>query len=90
MSSEIERRLRSLRLSGMASVLSGKLIQAEKGNLTHLEFLELLGGAAAAGAILDRFLHHAEVITITGPSYRLHERKKRASARETVLDGQKR
>ena len=25
----------------------------------------------AATAILDRFLHHAEVITITGKSYRL-------------------
>jgi DNA replication protein DnaC len=50
---------------------------------------KVLGDAAAAGAILDRFLHHAEVITITGPSYRLHERKRRASARETVLDGQK-
>ncbi|MDY6794995.1 MAG: ATP-binding protein, partial [Actinomycetota bacterium] len=31
----------------------------------------------AAGAILDRFLHHAEVISITGPSYRLHERKRK-------------
>jgi len=25
----------------------------------------------AAAAILDRFLHHAEVVTITGKSYRL-------------------
>ena len=39
---------------------------------------KVMGDAAAAGAILDRFLHHAEVITITGPSYRLHERKRRA------------
>lgn len=38
---------------------------------------KVLGDAAAAGAILDRFLHHAEVITITGPSYRLHERKRK-------------
>lgn len=29
------------------------------------------------GAVLDRFLRHAEMITITGPSYRLHERKKK-------------
>ena len=39
---------------------------------------KVLGDAAAAGAILDRFLHHAEVIAITGPSYRLHQRKRRA------------
>lgn len=38
---------------------------------------KVLRDAAAAGALLDRFLHHAEVITITGPSYRLHERKKK-------------
>ncbi len=38
---------------------------------------KVLGDAAAAGAILDRFLHHAEVISITGPSYRLHERKRK-------------
>ena len=38
---------------------------------------KVLGDAAAAGALLDRFLHHAEVISITGPSYRLHERKRK-------------
>lgn len=32
-------------------------------------YLESAGDAAIA--ILDRFLHHAEVITITGKSYRL-------------------
>jgi hypothetical protein len=26
-------------------------------------------------AILDRFLHHAELIQITGKSYRMHDRK---------------
>ena len=30
----------------------------------------------AATAILDRFLHHAEIITITGRSYRLKDRAK--------------
>jgi DNA replication protein DnaC len=33
---------------------------------------KLLGDVPAATAILDRFLHHAEVISITGKSYRLH------------------
>ena len=32
---------------------------------------KLIGDVPAAGAILDRFLHHAEVIAITGKSYRL-------------------
>lgn len=32
---------------------------------------KLVGDVPAATAILDRFLHHAEVITITGKSYRL-------------------
>lgn len=32
---------------------------------------KLVGDVPAATAILDRFLHHAEVITITGRSYRL-------------------
>ena len=32
---------------------------------------KIIGDVPAATAILDRFLHHAEVITITGKSYRL-------------------
>ena len=32
---------------------------------------KLIGDVPAATAILDRFLHHAEIITITGRSYRL-------------------
>jgi len=32
---------------------------------------KLIGDVPAATAILDRFLHHAELITITGQSYRL-------------------
>jgi len=32
---------------------------------------KLIGDVPAATAILDRFLHHAEVVTITGKSYRL-------------------
>ncbi len=35
---------------------------------------KLLGDVPAATAILDRFLHNAEVITITGRSYRLRNR----------------
>ncbi len=35
---------------------------------------KLIGDVPSATAILDRFLHHAEVITITGKSYRLKGR----------------
>ena len=35
---------------------------------------KLIGDVPAATAILDRFLHHAEVITLTGKSYRLSHR----------------
>lgn len=36
---------------------------------------KVLGDNAAAGAILDRFLHHAEIIKLEGKSYRMHDRK---------------
>ena len=35
------------------------------------EWGKLIGDVPAAGAILDRFLHHAQVIAVTGKSYRL-------------------
>jgi DNA replication protein DnaC len=35
---------------------------------------KLLGDAPMATAILDRFLHHADVITITGRSYGLRQK----------------
>jgi DNA replication protein DnaC len=35
---------------------------------------KLMGDVPAATAILDRFLHHAEIIQITGKSYRLRNR----------------
>jgi hypothetical protein len=35
---------------------------------------KLLGDVPTAGAILDRFLHHAQTIAITGRSYRLKDR----------------
>jgi hypothetical protein len=35
---------------------------------------KLIGDVPSATAILDRFLHHAEIITITGRSYRLRHK----------------
>ena len=36
---------------------------------------KLIGDVPSATAILDRFLHHAEIITVTGKSYRLKGQK---------------
>jgi DNA replication protein DnaC len=36
---------------------------------------KLIGDVPSATAILDRFLHHSEIITITGKSYRLKGQK---------------
>ena len=38
---------------------------------------QVLGDTAAAGALLDRFLHHAEIIRLQGRSWRLHDRQQR-------------
>ena len=43
---------------------------------------KLLGDVPSATAILDRFLHHAEIITITGRSYRLKDRAKNGDAKK--------
>ena len=45
---------------------------------------KLIGDVPSATAILDRFLHHAEILTISGKSYRL--RGKAAAAAETAAD----
>jgi DNA replication protein DnaC len=44
------------------------------------EWGKLVGDIPAATAILDRFLHHAEIIHITGKSYRMKDR----AAKETI------
>jgi DNA replication protein DnaC len=43
---------------------------------------QVLGDTAAAGAILDRFLHHAEVVRLQGRSYRMHDRKELHNANQ--------
>ena len=49
---------------------------------------QVLGDTAAAGAILDRFLHHAEVIRLQGRSYRMHNRRElRSKQTEVTLTG---
>jgi DNA replication protein DnaC len=47
---------------------------------------KLIGDVPSATAILDRFLHHAEIIAITGRSYRLRNQKTPA---DTVVEDPK-
>ena len=48
---------------------------------------KLLGDVPTATAILDRFLHHAEIITVTGESYRLSTRKRTDEATAKPSNG---
>ncbi len=43
-------------------------------NLSFAEWGGLLGDEVLATALLDRLLHHAEVISINGRSYRMRQR----------------
>lgn len=45
---------------------------------------KLIGDVPSATAILDRFLHHAELISMNGKSYRLHEARNR-QAQSTAI-----
>lgn len=47
---------------------------------------KLIGDVPSATAILDRFLHHAELITITGRSYRLRDRPGQPVEKKNVTD----
>ena len=47
---------------------------------------KLIGDVPSATAILDRFLHHAEVVTITGRSYRLKDRAAPSQTTATTGD----
>jgi DNA replication protein DnaC len=47
---------------------------------------KLIGDVPSATAILDRFLHHAEIISISGRSYRLRNRTAGEPAAETPVE----
>ena len=51
---------------------------------------KLLGDVPSASAILDRFLHHAETITLTGRSYRLKDRAAKSDSEATAAADKKR
>lgn len=47
---------------------------------------KLIDDVPAASAILDRFLHHAEIINITGKSYRLKDRAGETQPKKSQTD----
>jgi DNA replication protein DnaC len=49
-------------------------------NTSFSDWGSLLGDEVLATALLDRLLHHAEVISIAGPSYRMKDRREAAQA----------
>ena len=50
-------------------------------NRSGAEWGAVFGDAVVANAILDRLLHHSHVLTSTGESYRLRERRRRRAQR---------
>ena len=59
---------------------SGSSITLTAAPLPEFRFAGWFGDVPAATAILDRFLQHAEIIHITGKSYRLKDRAAPAKA----------
>lgn len=47
---------------------------------------QVLSDTAAAGALLDRFLHHAEIIRLQGRSWRVHDRQQRRRSTSSDAD----
>jgi DNA replication protein DnaC len=48
------------------------------------DFAAVLGDNVAAGVLLDRFLHHAEIVQLQGRSHRIHDRQQRAGQVQTT------
>jgi DNA replication protein DnaC len=49
------------------------------------DFGAVLGDNVAASVLLDRFLHHAEIVQLLGRSYRIHDRQQRAGKPTTAV-----
>lgn len=56
-------------------------------NLAFSDWPTVFPNATCATALIDRIIHHADVITIEGESYRLREAKERARQRAATSDG---
>lgn len=51
------------------------------------EWGEIFGDTVVAAAILDRLLHHSQVITIRGDSFRLRAKRKAGLAKPALVEG---
>ena len=51
------------------------------------EWGEIFGDVVVAAAILDRLLHHSQVMTIRGDSYRLKGKRKSGLVKPTLVEG---
>ncbi len=58
-------------------------------NTVFSDWGNLLGDEVLATALLDRLLHHAEVIAINGSSYRMKDRRRDAPGTAKMEGGQK-
>jgi DNA replication protein DnaC len=56
-------------------------------NTSCAEWGALLGNEVLASALLGRLLHHAEVIAISGASYRMKDRHDRVAPRPSAVMG---
>lgn len=69
-------------------VIDGRYCKGSTLLTTNIDFKDLgdyLGDPVVTTAIVDRMVHHSILITIQGPSWRMHESKKlNAQARNTV------
>jgi DNA replication protein DnaC len=50
------------------------------------EWGKLIGDVPAAGAILDRFLHHAELVAMKGKSYRLKDKARQQNKKKLATE----
>ena len=60
-------------------VIDGRYCEGSTLITTNIDFKELgdyLGDPVVTTAIVDRIIHHSIIITIQGPSWRMHESKK--------------
>jgi len=56
-------------------------------NRSVAEWGEVFGDNVIATAILDRLLHHSQVITIKGESYRLKEKRRSGLLKPALVEG---
>jgi len=55
-------------------------------NLAFVDWPTIFPNATCATALIDRVIHHADVIAIEGESYRLREARERAAQRSAAVD----